>query len=124
MLRKLLLFSGMLIVVHCALGQIPGQDSGQPIHLPSGYLDQVSANTDRMDRQLTKQSENYLRGMEQAEQRIKNKLGKMDSASAQSVFGNIGERYGQWQQKIAAGKNSLPENAAGAYIPAFDSLKN
>jgi hypothetical protein len=58
------------------------------------------------------------------EQRLKKKLEKLDSASAQAIFGDISGRYSQWQQRMAQGKSGLPENPAGAYIPAFDSLKN
>lgn len=122
MLRKLVFTPAILLVFLCAYGQ--EQQPAPSLQLPAGYLDQVNANIDRMDKQLTGKTGKYLREMALEEHRLKKKLGKIDSAAAGSIFGNISERYGRLQQKMVEGKNGLLENPVGAYIPAFDSLKN
>jgi len=117
--HKLLFLCVMLLPILWA----QGQDSVQgAIHLPSGYLDQVSAQISRMDRQLTRQTEKYLQGVEQAELRLDRKMEKQDSVSAANVLGDVRQRYSEWQQRLSG--VTAVENQTAAYIPALDSLKN
>jgi hypothetical protein len=119
--KKLLFLWSALVCILSAQGQEPVQNA-QTIQLPTGYLDQVSAQTDRMARQLTFQTEKYLKGMEQSELRLRKKAGKLDSVSATNVLGDVHQRYSQWQQRLN-GVTGV-ENQTAAYIPALDSLKN
>lgn len=88
------------------------------------YVNNVNTQVTGLNNQLTSQSEKYLQGISAEESKLKWKLGKVDSVSANSIFGNVQAKYQQLQTGLLqSGSSPLPASVA-RYIPSLDSMKN
>jgi hypothetical protein len=89
------------------------------------YLDQVDRQASALNNQLTSQSAKYLQAAASEENQLKNRLQKIDSGAAGSLFGNVSERYGQLQSALVKGTpTGILGHAPASYLPSLDSMKN
>lgn len=87
------------------------------------YVDNVNTQVTGLNNQLTSQSEKYLQSISADENKLKTKLQKVDSVSANSIFGNVQAKYQQLQTSLLQSGSGVPSSAA-RYIPSLDSMKN
>ena len=88
------------------------------------YVNNVNAQVTGLNNQLTSQSEKYLQSISAEENKLKSKLQKVDSVSANSIFGNVQAKYQQLQTGLLkSGSSPLPASVS-RYVPSLDSMKN
>ncbi len=84
--------------------------------IPSSYFSIVSSKVEAVENKLNAKSEKALKQLQQQEAKMKQKLLKIDSVAAISIFGKANEQYKQLEEKLKTpGKFTQ-------YIPQFDSL--
>jgi hypothetical protein len=88
------------------------------------YVDNVNTQVTGLNNQLISQSEKYLQGISAEEIKLKSKLGKVDSVSANSIFGNVQARYQQLQTGLLQSSSSTLPASVSRYVPSLDSMKN
>src|SRR6186713_546832 len=123
MLRKYSFVAVMLLAIHFVQGQDQAPISASHGQISLQYLDDADKDLSRLDKRLNGQTEKYLRGVAKEESRLKAKLQKIDSNSANSLFGNVQERYRRLETGLSEPGTGLAKNAT-SYIPSLDTLKN
>ena len=94
--------------------QEPTDTSGGLIS--SQYLTTISSKTGKLERKLDKSAEKALARLQRQEEKMRNRLWKIDSLSAKNIFGNTEEKYSQLKRKLESpGKLSN-------YIPHLDTI--
>src|SRR5205085_11873060 len=81
---------------------LPG-DSVMTQQLPADYLDKVSSKANQIEQKLENKTDRALAQMMKSETRMKKKLAKIDSLKAIEIFGNIKEKYKQFEQRLKNG---------------------
>ncbi len=113
----------LLMLSSCLYAQTQPDAADKIIDFPSTFFDKVRHQSSEMDKQLTKQSQQYLQRMASKEARLKRKLFKMDSAKAVAVFGGTEARYAALEQKLSSENVPSGTGMSGEYIPGLDSLR-
>ena len=109
-------------ILNPTYGQTPDSAANKVLSFPRHWLSKMQARIARLNKQLTEQGEQYLQQMASQEQRLQQKLSRVDSGSAQALFSKSARQYaalGQ-QLKTDTGNRSLSLN--GTYHPYLDSL--
>jgi hypothetical protein len=94
----------------------------QLVQLPGKFFNSINKKVSRLEEKLTGQTEKYLRRLGKREQKLKQKLSKVDSSAAKRLFENSQQQYAQILQKL----NSTSASAggmSGEYLPHVDSLR-
>ena len=101
------------------------QDSLSPVirQFPSEYFDKVSSKTSSINEKLTGKTDKALHKMRKQEERLKNKLYKIDSLAANNLFSNSFDKYDEFQKKLSTKAEKVTNSGVGNYIPYLDSLK-
>lgn len=124
MRRHLLAF---VIVVCTGIGAVQGQavDSlaGKTFGFPSRLLSRIGKKASNLNARLTSQTESYLSKMARREERMRQKLERVDSAGAASLFGNSAQRYAALEQRIRTDTGSKGKLYSGTYPAYLDSLQ-
>ena len=121
----------LLGAVHMAsFGQSTDSIANKVVNLPSGFLSKIQSRTAKLDGQLTKQTESYLRSMTSKEARLRRKMARLDSTdtsgagrSATLFSGNPGKQYGSLLQKLKSDTSTVMKVMHGQYLPYADSLQ-
>ncbi len=61
--------------------------------------------------------------MQRQEEKLKNKLYKIDSIAANNLFSNSLNKYDEFQKKLNNNADKLTSSGLGNYLPYMDSLK-
>lgn len=92
--------------------------------IPGKYLSQVKQKSDKMERQITRRSEKALSRFMKQEDKIKRRLGKIDSLKANNLFSHSIDSMGSLKSRMQGklGKYSGALTQSGG--PYLDSLSN
>jgi len=102
------------------------QDISSPLNkaldFPTRFFDKIQHQYAWLDNQLTRQTEKYLKHLEKQEERLNNKLSKIDPAKAEQLFASGQRKYAQLLNKIEK-PAEVPSTIGGVYLPMVDSVK-
>ncbi len=118
-----------IIITSLGLCHIYGQDNtftsdpGKTQGLPSSFLNRIQSRTAALDRQLTRQTEKYLERLAHREARLKEKLSRVDSNAARSLFADASNQYAALSGKLTHDTGSATLHLSGEYQPYTDSLQ-
>lgn len=90
-------------------------------NFPHRFFQTLNAKVNRVENNLSKQSEKWLKKLQRQEEKLKKKLARKDSFAAEQLFGDVNQRYQQLENKL-----NSPIKIAGRtseYLPNFDTLK-
>lgn len=113
---------GMLLLILNITSQAQEQSpSDQLINLPSKFFSKVDGKIEKLNSQLSNQTEKYLQRLLKHESKLKRKLSRIDSAAAKQLFANTTSDY----EKLISGmkKPGTAGRLSGEYLPYLDSLK-
>lgn len=115
-----LIGTGMSLTVRA---QTVDSVAGRLSSFPTRFFGKVLARTDRLNQQLTRQTQQYVQQMIRQEGRLKKQLYAVDSNAANDLFVQTGERYAALSQRLQqdTGRQSL--RISGPYEPYTDSLR-
>lgn len=85
------------------------------IRISTQYFEKVSAKAKDLEQKLDKKSAKALAQLQKQENKMKQKLMKVDSLAANNVFANAEHKYKELE-------NKLEDNKLKQYIPRLDSL--
>src|SRR6185437_4281663 len=127
-MRKLtaLVWLGMLcLVVTVAQAQSGDSVISRVGGFPGKLLAKIRSKTAHANDQLTRQTGRYLRKMAGEEQRMQQRLNKVDSAGAKELFANSQQQYAYFLQKLRTdtGSRRSLSSFQGNYHPYLDSLQ-
>lgn len=93
--------------------------------IPGKYLSQVKQKSDKMQRQVSRRSEQALSRFMKQEERLKRRLGKLDSLKANNLFAHsidsLGSLKSRMKGKLGKYSGALSRVGGGQYL---DSLGN
>jgi hypothetical protein len=110
------LFILVILLTSCAV--LHAQDSSKTTiqQIPAQYLDKVSSKAGQLEQKLDAKSEKALKQLQKQEAKMRQKLSRIDSLAANSIFDKANEQYKQLEEKLKTpGKFTQ-------YIPHLDSL--
>lgn len=92
--------------------------------IPGKYLSQVKQKSDKMERQITQRSEKALSRFMKQEEKLKRRLGRIDSLKANNLFAHSIDSLGSLKSRMKGklGKYSGALTQSGG--PYLDSLSN
>lgn len=93
------------------------------LSFPQKFLSKITRKAERLEDGLDKHTEKMLRRLERQEAKLKKKLAKTDSLSAEQTFGEVKGRYDQLRQKFKSGADPASKANLNNYIPYLDTLK-
>ena len=114
----------LICLSYACYAQDPPDKVAGILNFPSRCFSKVQSKTASLDNQLTRQTEKYLQKMARREERLRKKLGRVDSAAAASLFAGSAEKYAALGQQLAhdtGSSGSLRLN--GEYQAYTDSLQ-
>ena len=91
--------------------------------IPPKLLSRIQSRIGQLDRQLTRQTSDYLQKMQRREEKLRRKLSAVDSNAAKQLFATSSQQYAALLQKIQTDTGSRGKPLNGAYMPYADSLK-
>jgi|GEM_PF-169299 hypothetical protein len=103
--------------------QTPDSTLSKISNLPSRLFDRIEKKTASLNQQLNDQTQKYIRRMIRQEDRLRNRLSKMDSAGAAQLFANTGQRYGALAGRLQQDSGRKSMVIQGVYRPWTDSLQ-
>jgi hypothetical protein len=108
----------ILVILLTSSAVLHAQDSSKTTiqQIPELYLDKVSSKAGQLEQKLDAKSEKVLKQLQQQEAKMKQKLSKIDSVAANSIFGKANEQYKQLAEKLKT-PGKLTQ-----YIPRLDSV--
>jgi len=92
-------------------------------HLPSKWLDRLQQKMLSLNQQLTTRSSAYLTKLVKQEQRMRERLARVDSAGARQLFSGSEQQYMALLKKIQTDSGSKRLLVSGEYQPYVDSLQ-
>jgi hypothetical protein len=124
MFKLLAICLGALLCLALTVTHAQSVDSvtGKVIHFPSKLLSRLHSKSAQLDQQLTQQSEKTLQRMQRREDRLRQKLSRVDSNAARDLFAHSATQYAALEQKIRTDTGSANRGASGSYLPYADSL--
>ncbi|MET3879456.1 hypothetical protein [Chitinophaga sp. OAE865] len=115
----------LTLLLFACLYTAQGQDSllQKANAIPGKYLSQVKQKSDKMERQITARSEKALSRFMKQEEKLKRRLGKIDSLKANNLFAHSIDSLGSLKSRMKGklGKYSGALTQGGPYL---DSLSN
>ena len=97
---------------------------GKITNFPNKLFNRINRKANRLDEDLTKQTEKYLQKLARQEARLKNQLQQQDSAKAAALFANNPEQhYLDLAQKLKAQGPADIHSMGPEYLPYADSLQ-
>src|SRR5688572_13321023 len=101
-------FSIILLLLTCRLSMAQEKEPvvDRIINFPNSFLNKVQNKYANLEDRLTKQTEKYLMRLAKREKRLKKKMAKVDSATAEQTFGNIDAQYNKMLAAVRT--DSLP----------------
>lgn len=88
---------------------------------PSKLLGRIQSRIGRLNDQLTRQTQDYLRKMSRREERLRQKLAASDSTAANQLFGGTAAKYEDLATKIQSERGAPNQPLTGNYLPYLDS---
>ncbi|OQP54571.1 hypothetical protein A4H97_21620 [Niastella yeongjuensis] len=118
----------ILFVTLCLCEFLQAQDNPATIdkivNFPSSFFTKVNKKTSDLEDGLTRQTEKYLQKQARREEKLKQKLAKVDSAAAKNCFAeDPTQRYNELIQKLKSDSVRVTKALNGSYLPYLDSLK-
>jgi hypothetical protein len=98
--------------------------SDQVINLPDKLFSKLNDKMEKLDKQLSHQTDKTLHRLKKQEARIKRKLYRKDPALAKTIFEDSPDRYNEFIQHLHTNSFSIDPRKVGDYLPDFDSLKS
>ncbi|HET7117787.1 MAG TPA: hypothetical protein VFI29_14935, partial [Hanamia sp.] len=94
-------------------------------NFPSKFLQNVNGKISFLQRQLNKQSKNYIKKLLKQEARLKRQAGSLDSNAIKNVFSTNAEKeYASLLRRLQSDSTvANPKNISGEYYPYIDSLQ-
>ncbi len=91
--------------------------------VPAGFLSNAQSKVSGIDHELTDQSDKYLQRMASREEKMRQKLYKVDSNAGKSLFAGSAKEYASLSQKIKNDTGIARMPVKGVYQPYVDSLQ-
>jgi hypothetical protein len=116
-----LIFALLLCIAlcECSFAQgIPDSLTAGAGKITRNYINAISEKSARISGDIDNQTEKYLDALEKQENKIKNKLVKVDSLAANNIFANTSQKYTDIKNKL---KNNQLIKSTGRYLPWLDS---
>jgi len=121
------------ILMACLLGiqlaSLGQQDGGHKLSadgladLPTHFLGRLQKKTTDLEDRLTRQTEKYLQKMAHREEKIRQRLYKLDSNAAKGAFAGTQSRYTDLAERLRTDTGSKSLSFSGEYLPYADSLQ-
>ena len=94
-------------------------------NFPSKFLQNVNGKISFLQRQLNKQSKNYIKKLLKQEARLKKQASSLDSNAVKNVFSaNAEKEYTSLLRRLQSDSTvANPKNTSGEYYPYIDSLQ-
>ena len=110
------LFGTLICLVCCSFGQ---EDSIPKMlaQFPNHFFARVNYKASSLDDALTKQTEKYLRRLARKEQKIQEKLYKLDSNAAKNLFNGSQQKYATLESSMTTGASTNGAPLTGEYLP-------
>jgi len=106
----------LIAVTLSAVLHLQAQNSDSLLQLPSAYLDNITYKASQLEQRLDNKSKKALQQLLKQENKIKRKLGRIDSLKAKEIFSHTEQQYQNILRKAKnAGNNKQ-------YIPSLDTL--
>jgi hypothetical protein len=87
---------------------------------PARFLGQLQQKASSLETKLVAKSQKSIQQLAKQEARLKKKLAKKDSLQAEALFGNVDEKYVQWQEQLMKPVDNV--SSTGEYLPHLDTL--
>ncbi len=115
----------LLCLFICWYASASGQDiaSADIARLSGQYTRSVDHKISAIDRRLTRQSQRYLNRLSREEEKIRQRMEKLDSSKAAALFRDSRKNYEQLSQKLHAVSGKASKALSGRYLPYLDSLQ-
>jgi hypothetical protein len=113
----------LCLALNNSYGQSVDSVASKAINFPSRLLGRIQHKIAGLNADLTSQTNRYLQKMAQQEARMRQRLGTVDSAGAQQLFGGTAQKYAAFQQKLKTDTGGPGRPYAGVYAPYLDSLQ-
>jgi hypothetical protein len=114
------------VVLSCSARNTFAQDDSAVNHVtdfPNKLFGRLSSKMQRLNRQLEKQTEQYLLRLERQEAKLKETLYKQDSAKAKALFTHDPQvQYDRYLQKMKSDSGVASQSMGPQYLPYVDSL--
>jgi hypothetical protein len=126
MLKKPALCLMAVLCLACTLAYSQSIDSvtAKITRFPTRLFGHIQSQTSYLDRQLARQTKEYLQRMIKQESALKKKLSKVDSSGSQYLFlNNPEQQYAAFIQKVKTDTSRLSKPRGVAYLPYADSLQ-
>ncbi|MBS1662275.1 MAG: hypothetical protein JST68_14620 [Bacteroidetes bacterium] len=101
--------------------QSPETTTDKVVGFPSRLLNKLQAKAAKADQEITRQTEKYIEKARHREEKLRQKLMKVDSNAAKQLFANSAQKYAELEQKLKT--DSGTRNLTGSYLPYLDSLQ-
>jgi hypothetical protein len=111
--RSITAFIGLLLCF--GFSGASAQDATQTF--PAGYLAKLTSRISSLENKLDRHTEKALSAFKKQEEKIRRKLGRLDSAKARQIFASTQDKYRSLRQRL-----DQPGNFTG-YIPHLDTIK-
>jgi len=90
---------------------------------PARLLGRIHQKIANLNSQLTSQTESYLSKMARREEKMRQKLARVDSAGAASLFGASAQKYAGLEQRMRTDSGGQRKSYSGIYPAYLDSLQ-
>ena len=117
-LAALLCLSGS--AVHAQIGDTL---SGRLTNFPTKVFRRVGAQTESLDKEVTRQTIGYLTRAARYEKKLQQRLSALDSNAAKSLFGNSGRDYNALSARVRKDRGHRQVTIGGQYFPFADTLQ-
>ncbi len=95
--------------------QIPDSSSNISSQLPGKYYSKVDKKISSVNEQLTKKSLKYLAKFQRQEERLMQKIGKLNPENANNILNLASEKYKGFSQKIKSKTAGVTKIMSGEY---------
>jgi hypothetical protein len=120
--KLLCVLAGIFFCI-ASYGQSADSLADKALAMPGRLFSRLQARTTSLDRQLTRQTEKYLKRMARQEAQLQKQLSGVDSAAVQRLFAGSADRYAALARKMATDSGGNTGHLSGEYLPYVDSLK-
>lgn len=121
------IISTLILIVFACSSTLHAQDSliKKVAPIPGKYLSEVKQKSDKMEEQISKRSQKALSRFMKQEEKLKRRLGRIDSLKANNLFAHsidsLGSLKSRMKGKLGKYSGALTQTGGGAYL---DSLGN
>jgi hypothetical protein len=92
-------------------------------NFPNSFFSKINSHAADLNKRLSQQTDKYLQKLARQEEKLYQKMMRVDSVGAKQLFANSTGQYATLAKKLAADTGRLKLPATGVYQPYIDSLQ-